>query len=100
VCSLCHPFFTGKAKVVDSGGRVDKFRQKLRHGCKKVTVQPFADSCKRRRKPAPFLLSWFRHRYILYRSCLSLTLFLPPLTAAAHTEGVTVRHVLDGDSVI
>lgn len=28
VCSLCHPFFTGKQKVVDSGGRVDKFRQK------------------------------------------------------------------------
>lgn len=28
VCSLCHPFFTGKQKLVDSAGRVDKFRQK------------------------------------------------------------------------
>jgi large subunit ribosomal protein L31 len=28
VCSECHPFYTGKQKVVDSGGRVDKFRQK------------------------------------------------------------------------
>jgi large subunit ribosomal protein L31 len=28
VCSSCHPFYTGKQKIVDSGGRVDKFRQK------------------------------------------------------------------------
>jgi len=28
VCSKCHPFFTGKQKIVDSGGRVDRFRRK------------------------------------------------------------------------
>jgi large subunit ribosomal protein L31 len=28
VCSSCHPFYTGKQKVVDTGGRVDKFRKK------------------------------------------------------------------------
>ena len=28
VCSACHPFYTGKQKIVDTGGRVDKFRQK------------------------------------------------------------------------
>lgn len=28
VCSQCHPFFTGKQKIVDSGGRVDRFRKK------------------------------------------------------------------------
>ncbi len=28
VCSKCHPFFTGKQKFVDAGGRVDKFRKK------------------------------------------------------------------------
>ena len=28
VCSLCHPFYTGKQKIVDTAGRVDKFRQK------------------------------------------------------------------------
>jgi large subunit ribosomal protein L31 len=28
VCSNCHPFYTGKQKVVDTGGRVDKFRKK------------------------------------------------------------------------
>jgi len=28
VCSSCHPFYTGKQKIVDTGGRVDKFRKK------------------------------------------------------------------------
>lgn len=28
VCSACHPFYTGKQKIVDAGGRVDKFRRK------------------------------------------------------------------------
>jgi large subunit ribosomal protein L31 len=28
VCSNCHPFYTGKQKMVDTGGRVDKFRKK------------------------------------------------------------------------
>lgn len=28
VCSRCHPFYTGKQKLVDTAGRVDKFRQK------------------------------------------------------------------------
>ena len=29
VCSKCHPFFTGKQKLVDAGGRVDRFRKKF-----------------------------------------------------------------------
>mgnify|MGYP003297682191 CR=1 FL=1 len=29
ICSKCHPFFTGKQKIVDAGGRVDKFRKKF-----------------------------------------------------------------------
>lgn len=28
VCSHCHPFYTGKQKIVDTAGRVDRFRQK------------------------------------------------------------------------
>ena len=28
VCSACHPFYTGKQKMVDTAGRVDKFRKK------------------------------------------------------------------------
>ena len=29
VCSKCHPFFTGKQKLVDTGGRVAKFNKKF-----------------------------------------------------------------------
>jgi len=28
VCSACHPFYTGKQKFIDAGGRVDKFKKK------------------------------------------------------------------------
>ena len=28
ICSNCHPFFTGKQKLVDTGGRVDKFKKR------------------------------------------------------------------------
>jgi len=28
ICSKCHPFFTGKQKFVDTGGRVDRFKKK------------------------------------------------------------------------
>jgi large subunit ribosomal protein L31 len=29
ICSLCHPFFTGKQKIVDTEGRVDRFQQRF-----------------------------------------------------------------------
>lgn len=29
ICSACHPFFTGKQKLVDTAGRVDKFKAKM-----------------------------------------------------------------------
>lgn len=28
VCSACHPFYTGKQKITDTGGRVERFRRK------------------------------------------------------------------------
>lgn len=28
ICSKCHPFFTGKQKLLDSGGRVERFKKK------------------------------------------------------------------------
>jgi large subunit ribosomal protein L31 len=28
ICSQCHPFFTGKQKLMDSAGRIEKFRKK------------------------------------------------------------------------
>ncbi len=30
VCSKCHPFYTGKQKIVDTAGRVDKFRRRFK----------------------------------------------------------------------
>ncbi|MCS7298991.1 MAG: 50S ribosomal protein L31 [Spirochaetia bacterium] len=30
VCSNCHPFYTGKKKIVDTGGRVDRFKKKYK----------------------------------------------------------------------
>ncbi len=29
VCSQCHPFYTGKQKVADTGGRIDKFNKRF-----------------------------------------------------------------------
>jgi large subunit ribosomal protein L31 len=29
ICSKCHPFFTGKQKFIDTGGRVEKFKKKF-----------------------------------------------------------------------
>lgn len=29
ICSKCHPFFTGKQKLIDTGGRVEKFKKKF-----------------------------------------------------------------------
>ena len=28
ICSECHPFYTGKTKLIDTAGRVDRFKQK------------------------------------------------------------------------
>ena len=32
ICSNCHPFFTGKQKLVDTGGRVDRFKKRFNLG--------------------------------------------------------------------
>jgi len=32
ICSNCHPFFTGKQKLVDTGGRVDRFKKRYNMG--------------------------------------------------------------------
>jgi large subunit ribosomal protein L31 len=38
VCSACHPFYTGKQKVMDTAGRIDKFRQ--RYASKAAPAKP------------------------------------------------------------
>jgi len=35
ICSNCHPFFTGKQKIIDAAGRVDKFMKKYGKTLKK-----------------------------------------------------------------
>ena len=32
ICSKCHPFYTGKQKLVDTGGRVDRFNRRFNMG--------------------------------------------------------------------
>ena len=48
ICSACHPFFTGKQKLVDTAGRIDRFKKKFGE---KVVV----GSLKRKKavRPAP-----------------------------------------------
>lgn len=36
ICSNCHPFFTGKQKLVDTAGRVERFRKKF----KEIKIKP------------------------------------------------------------
>lgn len=58
ICSACHPFFTGKQKLIDTSGRVDKFIakmkkaqaaaekkvKKIKKGAKAVEVEETAES--------------------------------------------------------
>ncbi|MCW5621588.1 MAG: 50S ribosomal protein L31 [Burkholderiales bacterium] len=36
VCSACHPFYTGKQKILDTAGRVERFRQRYAKGAAKT----------------------------------------------------------------
>jgi len=48
ICSSCHPFYTGKEKIIDVAGRVDKFKKRLQ---KKSELAKAAKSVKKNRKP-------------------------------------------------
>lgn len=37
VCAKCHPFYTGKQKIVDTSGRVDKYQQKYGNRSRNVS---------------------------------------------------------------
>ncbi|HPA47347.1 MAG TPA: 50S ribosomal protein L31 [bacterium] len=37
ICSACHPFYTGKQKLIDTAGRVERFKKKYRHHYKSAT---------------------------------------------------------------
>jgi large subunit ribosomal protein L31 len=38
ICSNCHPFFTGKQKLVDTAGRVDRFNKRYARGAAKAAA--------------------------------------------------------------
>lgn len=35
VCSVCHPYYTGKQKLMDTGGRIDKFKKRYASAARK-----------------------------------------------------------------
>lgn len=46
VCSNCHPFFTGQEKVMDTAGRVDKFKKRAAAAKPAVAKKPKAKKAK------------------------------------------------------
>ncbi len=50
ICSNCHPFYTGKQKLVDAGGRVERFQRRY---AKQQEQQKAAVSARRASAPAP-----------------------------------------------
>ena len=42
ICSNCHPFYTGKQKLVDTGGRVERFQRKLARSGRNESNSPSA----------------------------------------------------------
>jgi len=43
VCSQCHPFYTGKQKLVDTAGRVEKFRNRYKNPSKATSPKEETD---------------------------------------------------------
>ncbi len=57
ICSACHPFFTGKQKLVDTAGRVEKFKQRYTKTAgktvrKKTKIKKTTSKKKSKKKPA------------------------------------------------
>jgi large subunit ribosomal protein L31 len=46
ICSNCHPFFTGKQKIIDSAGKVEKFQKRYANVKKKAEVKKEAAAAK------------------------------------------------------
>ena len=50
ICSSCHPFFTGKQKLIDTEGRVDRFQKKFAKAREMQAVKKASDEAKAARK--------------------------------------------------
>jgi large subunit ribosomal protein L31 len=46
ICSVCHPFFTGKQRLVDTAGRVERFRRKYAKSDKAIAANEKATAAK------------------------------------------------------
>ncbi|MBC7931814.1 MAG: 50S ribosomal protein L31, partial [Rubrivivax sp.] len=44
ICSECHPFFTGKQKLIDTAGRVDRFNKRYGKKTEAPVAEPVAES--------------------------------------------------------
>ena len=53
ICSRCHPFFTGRQKLVDTAGRVERFRRKYESGKGKAHKPKAAKAAKAGAKSQP-----------------------------------------------
>jgi len=38
ICSACHPFFTGRQKLIDTGGRVERFQRRAARSARRVAA--------------------------------------------------------------
>lgn len=52
ICSNCHPFFTGKQKIVDSARRVEKFQEKIEKQKEKATSSHVSKKAKQAARKA------------------------------------------------
>lgn len=52
ICSACHPFYTGKEKLIDTAGRVEKFKARVAHAKKqpKVKKKPVSSTVRKQQK--------------------------------------------------
>lgn len=48
ICSACHPFYTGKEKIIDTAGRVEKFRSRIAQ--RKIDLRSKAQKHKKKRE--------------------------------------------------
>ncbi len=53
LCNMCHPFYTGKQKLVDTGGRVERFQRKYAKRAQAVEANESETNVTPKAAPAP-----------------------------------------------
>ena len=75
ICSNCHPFYTGKQKLVDTGGRVERFRRRA--------AAPLSAARPAQLAPSPSCSHGACARRVLITAALALLVAAASLPAAA-----------------